>query len=174
MQLHFRRAVGATLVEIIMVVAIIAVFTIGALAYFNTASQGSKVQEALSGLDTISTVIQNQFATSPNYLGLTEMMVVNSGGIQANLKSTTAGHLKNPWSADAAAVTIGVNPAAVPAASSFLITYTLIPQGACVDLVSKAFNRFPSIKINSTTVLNAGTAATACVSPTNTLVFTSN
>jgi Tfp pilus assembly protein PilE len=174
MQLHFRRAVGATLMEIIMVVAIIAIFTIGALAYFNTANQSSKVQEALSGLDTLAMVIQSQYATSPNYLGLTELMVVNSGGVQPNLKSATAGHLKNPWSADAAAVTIGVNPAAVPVGSSFLITYTLIPQGACVDLVAKAFNKFPSIRINSTNVVTAGTGATACVSPTNTLIFTSN
>lgn len=172
MQLNFKRAVGATLIEIIMVVALISIFTIGAFTYFSTASEGSKVQEALSGLDTISTVIQNQFATSPNYLGLTELMVVNAGSIQANLKSVNAGHLKHPWSSDPSAVTVSINPAAVPANSSFLITYTLVPQGACIDLVSKAFNKFPSIRVNATTVVTAGTAATACVSPTNTIAFT--
>lgn len=172
MQLHFKRSVGATLIEIIMVVAIIAIFTIGSFSYYNTASQGNRVQEALSGLDTISTVIQSQFATSPDYVGLTESVVVVSGGIQANLKSVNVGHLKHPWSSDTGAVTIGINPAAVPANTSFLITYAQVPQGACVDLVSKAFNKFPSIRINSTAVTTVGTAATACVSPDNTIVFT--
>lgn len=174
MQFNFRRQTGATLIEIIMVVALIAVITIGSFMYYNSASQASKVQEALTGLDAISQIIQNQYATSTNYSGLTEGVVVNSGSVASNIKSSVAGNLKHPWSAVAAAVTIGVNPAAVPAASSFLITYTLVPQGACVDLVSKAFNKYPLIRVNGTSITNAGVSSVACTTTSNTIAFTQN
>lgn len=174
MQLHIRRSAGATLIEIIMVVALIAIITIGSFLYYNSASQASKVQEALSELDAISTIVQNMYATSTNYSGLSEAVVVNSGSVASNIKSTVAGNLKHPWDSTAAAVTLTANPAAVPTASSFLITYTLLPQGACVDLVAKAFNRFPAIRVNGTSISNAGIAATACTNTTNTVVFTQN
>lgn len=174
MQLSYRRASGATLIEIIMVVALIAIITIGSFLYYNSASQASKVQEALSGLEAISTIVDNMYATSANFSGLTEAVVVNSGSVQSNIKSTVVGNLKHPWDSTAAAVTLGVNPAAVPVASSFLITYTLVPQGACVDLVGKAFNKFPAIRVNGTSIANAGTAATACSNTTNTIAFTHN
>lgn len=174
MQLNYRRASGATLIEIIMVVALIAIITIGSFLYYNSASQASKVQEALSELDAISTIVQNMYATSPNYSGLSEAVVVNSGSVASNIKSSVVGNLKHPWDVTAAAVTLTANPAAVPTASSFLITYTLIPQGACVDLVGKAFNRFPAIRVNGTSITNAGIAATACTNTTNSIVFTQN
>lgn len=174
MQLNFRRSAGATLIEIIMVVALIAIITIGSFLYYNSASQASKVQEALSELDAISVVVQNMYATSTNYAGLSEAVVVNAGSVASNIKSSVAGNLKHPWDATAAAVTLAVNPAAVPVASSFLITYTLIPQGSCVDLVGKAFNRFPAIRVNGTSISNAGIAATACTNTTNTIAFTQN
>lgn len=174
MQLNYRRSSGATLIEIIMVVALIAIITIGSFLYFNSASEASKVQEALSELDAISTIVQNMYATSPNYSGLSEAVVVNSGSVASNIKSSVAGNIKHPWDVTAAAVTLAANPAAVPVASSFLITFTLIPQGACVDLVGKAFNRYASIRVNGTSITNAGIAATACTNTTNSIVFTQN
>lgn len=174
MQIHYRRATGATLIEIIMVVALIALMTIGSLLYYNSASQASKVQEALSGLDAISTVVQNMYATSANYSGLSEAVVVNSGSVANNIKSSVVGNLKHPWDSTAAAVTLAANMAAVPTASSFIITYTLLPQGACVDLVGKAFNRFASIRVNGTAISNAGIAAAACSNTWNSVAFTQN
>lgn len=175
MNISIRRQAGATLVEIIMVVALIAIITIGSFLYFNAADNGAKVKAAMSSLESITTIIQNQFATSTNYTGLTEAVVRNSGGVSSNLASSTAGHLKHPWSQVAAAVGISVNPAAVPVASSFMITFTLVPQGACVDLAGKSINKFSAITINGTPVVNASTPGTSCSSSTsNTMVFTSN
>lgn len=174
MQLNIRRSAGATLFEIIMVVGLMAVITIGSFMYYNSASQQSKVQEALSELDSISTIVQNIYATSTNYSGLSETVVVNSGSAGSNIKSSIVGQLKHPWDSSTAAVVLAANLAVVPVASSFLITYTLIPQGACVDLVSKAFNRYPAIRVNGTSITNAGTASLACSGTANTIVFTQN
>ncbi len=163
MNLNFRRNAGATLIEVIMVVALIALIIIGSLLYYNTASHASKVREAVSSIGAKVTILQNMYATQPSYSGISELVVVNSGSVQHNIKSTLAGELKHPWDQTAGAVTVSVDPVAMPLGSAFRITYNFIPKGACVDIASQAFSSFPAIYINGVQLSNAGTGAIVCV-----------
>lgn len=157
MQLHFQRQAGATLVEIIMVVALISIITVGALNYFNSASESSRVQEGVSNLTSISSVIRNQFATQGDYNGLTEEMLSRSSNLPSTLKSTTPNHLRHPWGSGADDVDISPSTGN----GSFEITYEGIPSGACVDLVSKTFKNFESIDVGGTVVTPSSTAPAA-------------
>jgi type II secretory pathway pseudopilin PulG len=174
MQLHFQRQAGATLVEIIMVVALISIITVGALNYFNSASESSRVQEGVSNLTSISSVIRNQFATQGDYDGLTEEMLSRSSNLPSTLKSTTANHLRHPWGSQATAVTIAPSTGN----GSFVLTYVGIPSGACVDLVSKTFKNFETIDIGTTAITPdmsgpAASISTACsASDPVTIAFT--
>lgn len=174
MQLNLRRQAGATLIEIIMVVALIAIITIGALTYFNSASESSKVQESVSGLTGITAVIRNQFASQGDYNGLTEQVAFRSTNVPVTMKSSVnTDHLRHPWSQTAAAVTL------VPAASpfdSFDIRFSELPQGACVEITSKVYKSFERLSVNGTAITpttGAATASVACVAGNaNYIVFT--
>jgi Tfp pilus assembly protein PilE len=174
MQLNFKRQAGATLMEIIMVVALIAVITIGALTYFNSASESSKVQESVASLTGISAVVRNQFQSQGDYNGLTESLLFRSTNIPVSVKSTVnVDQLRHPWSQTAASVLVA--PAGSPFAT-FTITFAELPRGACVEITSKVYKSFESMTVNGTSVTPATGAATASLSctdtNTNVLTFT--
>lgn len=166
MQLHIKRQTGATLIEIIMVVALIAIITIGALTYYNSASESSKVQEAVGGLTGLSAVVRNQFQSQGDYQGLTEALLFRSTNVPVNMKSTVnTDQLRHPWSQTAASVLIA--PSGSPFAT-FDITFAELPRGACVEITSKVYKSFESMTVNGTTVTPTTGAATASLSCTDT------
>lgn len=174
MQLNFKRQAGATLIEIIMVVALIAIITIGALTYFNSASESSKVQESVSALTGLSAVVRNQFQSQGDYNGLTESLLFRSTNVPVSIKSTVnADQLRHPWSQTAASVL--VVPAGSPYAT-FTITFAELPRGACVEITSKVYKNFEGMTVNGTSVTPTTGAATASLSctdtNTNVLTFT--
>ena len=95
MQLNFKRQAGATLIEIIMVVALIAIITIGALTYYNSANQSTKVQETVTGLTSLTSVIRNQFSSQGHYLGLDEQVVASFGNVPKTMRVDDTSELKH-------------------------------------------------------------------------------
>lgn len=174
MQLNIQRQVGATLIEIIMVVALIAIITIGALTYYNSASESSKVQETISGLTGITAVIRNQFSSQGDYNGLTEALVFRSTSVPGNMKSVVnADHLRHPWSQTPNAFQL--NAPSSPYAT-FTFRLAELPQGACVEIASKVYKSFEGVSVNGTTMSSTSGAATASLAcaegNTNYLEFT--
>jgi type II secretory pathway pseudopilin PulG len=151
MQLNFKRQAGATLIEIIMVVALMAIITIGALTYYNSASQSSKVQETVTTLTALTSMIRNQFSAQGNYTGLDEVVVAAFGNVPKTMRVDDTTDLKHPWSSAANAVKIGpMNGAGT--ASEFYVQLADLPTRACTDIVTKTFKSFGVLK---------GTAGTA-------------
>lgn len=145
MQLNFKRQAGATLIEIIMVVALIAIITIGALTYYNSANQSTKVQETVSGLTSLTSVIRNQFSSQGHYLGLDEQVVAAFGNVPKTMRVDDTDELKHSWSSDASAVKIG--PMTGDGANSdFYIQLADIPARACTDIVTKTYKSFSVLK----------------------------
>lgn len=164
MKLNFQRQAGATLIEIIMVVALIAIITIGALVYYNTAQDGSRVQESVGNITALSAVIRNQFSTQGDYNGISETVVMKFGGVPESMlvrTGTTPKNLKHPWNNGTGAVT--VSPATTTATDdSFEITLVKIPAKLCNDLVSKTYRHFLKTEVGSTAVSSVATIAGAC------------
>ena len=71
----------------------------------------------------------------------------------------------------------------IPANRSFSITYTDVPAGICLSLITAAGNNFQSIRVGSEEVVSAGDggpagvdparAASTCAAEAQTVVFTS-
>lgn len=164
MKLNFQRQAGATLIEIIMVVALIAIITIGALVYYNTAQDGSRVQEAVGNVTALSAVIRNQFSTQGDYNGVTHDVVMKFGGVPESMlvrTGTTPRNLKHPWNSGTGAVTVA--PATTTATDdSFTITLVSVPASLCSDLVSKTYRHFLTTRVGSTTVSSVAAITTAC------------
>ena len=141
MQLNFKRQAGATLIEIIMVVALMAIITIGALVYYNSASQSAKVQEAVTSLTSLTSIIRNQFSSQGNYAGLSEQVVAAFGNVPKTMRVDDTTQLKHPWSSANNAVMIGPI-AGAGSADEFYIQLANIPARACTDIVTKTFKSF--------------------------------
>lgn len=165
MKLNFHRQAGATLIEVIMVVALIAIITIGALVYFNTAQDASRVQTAVGNVTALSSVIRNQYSTQGTYVGISAAVVTQFGGVPENMVLRNASgaptHMTHPWNTASGAV--AVDPATtVTANDSFEITLTSIPATICNDLVSKTYRHFLITKVGTTTVNDVASITTAC------------
>ena len=164
MKLNFQRQAGATLIEIIMVVALIAIITIGALVYYNTAQDGSRVQEAVGNVTALSAVIRNQFSTQGDYAGITQDVVMRFGGVPESMlvkNGVNPRNLKHPWNNAVGAVTIAT-ATTTAADDSFEITLNRIPAKLCNDLVSKTYRHFLRTEVGSTAVNNVASISTAC------------
>jgi Tfp pilus assembly protein PilE len=168
MKLNFRRQAGATLIEIMMVVALMAVITIGALVYFNSANESSKVQDATAGLTAMTSVIRNQFATQGDYNGLTDTVAMKFGNVPESMlmrtgtgSTSTPSRFKHPWNQNTGAVTIASATTNV-ADDSFKITYALVPAASCVDLMTRTFRHFDIAQVGGTTVTSVATITSAC------------
>lgn len=164
MKLNFQRQAGATLIEIIMVVALISIITIGALVYYNTAQQGSKISEAVAGVTALSAVIRNQFSTQGSYDGITSEVVAKFGGVPESMTvktDTTKPTLRHPWNADATAVVIAVEKITA-AGDGFKITFDKVPADVCADLVNKTYRHFIKVHVGTTEIKGVATSATAC------------
>ena len=163
MKLNFQRQAGATLIEIIMVVALISIITIGALVYYNTAQQGSKVSEAVAGVTALSAVIRNQFSTQGSYTGITSEVVAKFGGVPESLtvKTGTNPTLRHPWNAATSAVAIATETITA-AGDGFKITLAEVPANVCADLVNKTYRHFVRVDVGGTEITGVASSATAC------------
>ncbi|MDT8925001.1 type 4 pilus major pilin [Pseudomonas taiwanensis] len=169
MKLNFRRQAGATLIETMMVVALMAVITIGALVYFNSANESSKVQEATASLTALTSVIRNQFATQGDYTGLTADVAMRFGNVPENMlvrsgtggASGTASRFRHPWNQNTGAVTIAPDTTNV-ANDSFTVTFTKVPAATCVDLMTRTFRHFDKAVAGTTTVTTVAQATSGC------------
>lgn len=164
MKLNFQRQAGATLIEVIMVVALIAIITIGALVYFNTAQDASRVQTAVGNVTALSSVIRNQYSTQGNYVGITQDVVMKFGGVPENMLIRTGvnpSHMVHPWNVGNTAVTVGPHTT-VTANDSFKITLNNIPASICNDLVSKTYRHFLITQVGTTDVTDVASITNAC------------
>lgn len=164
MKLNFKRQAGATLIEIIMVVALIAIITIGALVYYNSAQDGSRVSEAVAGVTALSAVVRNQFSTQGNYNGVSETVVMRFGGVPESLivrNGANAVNLKHPWNNAAGSVTVAAAQTTAPE-DSFRITFNQVPAAICNDLLSKTYRHFLRTEVGTAVVASVAAITNAC------------
>lgn len=169
MQLKMKSQAGATLIEIIMVVALIAIITIGALTYYNAASEGNRIQETVSGLTSLTSVIRNQFASQGHYHLISQDIVARFGNVPKALRLDDTDILAHSWNRSAGSIAIGpiVGTGSATRPSHFFIRMVGVPARNCMDIVTKTFKSF-SVTVGAAPTLTTGglatiaTANTAC------------
>lgn len=156
MQLNIRKQAGASLIEIIMVVALMALITIAALTYYNSANEASKVNQAVADITALSSTIRATFASQGDYDGLSEEMIYKMQSVNSNMKSSNANHLKHGWSQATDAIDVETSSSDV---SMFEITYARLPQAACQDIASRLIGRFETMTVGSASIDDDATIA---------------
>jgi len=157
------RQLGASLIEVILYMLIVAILVIGAFALFSNSWSSSKVQTETGYMQSLVSSTQQLYATNRDY---------GTGDITPTLISTKAAPapmivgntLRNAW---AGAVTV------TGSSDTFQVSTSLIPAKECIQLAQISINS-TSVSINGaaqTLPLTAANVATACQNATNTIVW---
>lgn len=126
----FQR--GVTLFEVLLVLFVAAFIAVAVAAIYNKVMTTVKTNNLISDVQQIASGIHSLYASTGDYTGLTNTIVINAGIAPPEMVSGT--NAITPFAATTGAWT--VTPAAGTPSTSFYITVTNIPSSACVSLGS--------------------------------------
>jgi hypothetical protein len=152
---------GFSLIELLLVLGVLAILLVAAFVVYPQVRDRNQANTEVSNLTTIKAGVNNLYAAKGgNYTGLTKGVANQARVFPASMNNgtyTTGQAITSSWGGD---VDVAVNTAAqgsYAANRTFTISYTAVPSGVCLPLVSGAAGNFTSIRVGGTT----GTGATA-------------
>ena len=155
-----RRQGGFTLMEIMMVLVIGAVITIGGITWYQSSQARQQSTDAVRDLNTLVTVIRSVYNGQGDYNGLANATVTRASSFPQPLRVPgNAALIKSQWLDD------GVDLAAATqdtADDSFSITYKDLDDGACVDFTTQVYTYFDEVNVDGTTVASVADIAGNC------------
>lgn len=135
---------GRSMVEMLGVLAIIGVLSVGGIAGYSKAMSKYKVNKTIDQVTMLVANIRTTFASQSSYAGFNEKQAKDYGIIPNDMYSTsttstgdtttTASHFTNPY-----AGTVKLSPSPATEGnndSAFIITYHAIPEDACRTILT--------------------------------------
>ena len=148
--LRTRKQRGFTLIEMVVVLALIAAGIGFIISRAATANQTSKVQAEVSNLQTITTKVKSTFAARPNYSGATTAFLLAQGAFPTSM--INGGTVTNGWGGT-------VTVAAGAGNTSVDITSGAVPTASCIELVAASSRNFNEVTVGATKTMNGATVA---------------
>ncbi|WP_206245878.1 type 4 pilus major pilin [Novosphingobium terrae] len=160
-QAQESRQFGASLIEALLFLLIVAIIAIGIFALFSNSWSSSKVQTETGYLQSIVSATQQFYATNRDYgnADITSALITTKAAPAPTIVGNT---LRNSWGGTITVVGNG---------DTFTVATTNIPAKECIQLSQISINPI-SVSINGggqTLPLTAAAAASACSSTTNTI-----
>lgn len=153
------RQAGASLVEAVLFLVIVAVILIGIFGVFSGAFSSSKVQTETNNMSALAGDVENVYATNHDY-GTSDITASLVSTRNAPTPMIVGAGLVNSWGG---AVTV------TGASSVFTVSSTAIPQKECIQLAQIAINP-TAVSINGsaqTLPLTVAGVSGACSSATS-------
>ena len=126
---------GRSMVEMLGVLAIIGVLSVGGIAGYSKAMAKFKLSKAMDQVSNVVTNVRTLYSGQPNYSGLTTSIAIQMGAIGAEMlsgKSTTsASKAYNAFNGQVDVAATDVNSVAD---MGFKVTFTGLGKEACVAL----------------------------------------
>lgn len=165
---------GFTLVEMVMVIAVMGVLVIGAVVIFKKSMVKQNVNDEISTITEITSAVQKHYYSKAVYTGLTNT-IATSFKLVPDSMIGGVGTINNRWSG-----TVTLAPATVNTTDdAFTFTTTLVPTDACLGAGIVLAPQYTAASVAGTVVkaagaaLNEGTLATQCASAASvTMVYT--
>jgi prepilin-type N-terminal cleavage/methylation domain-containing protein len=143
MKFSRKKQGGFTLVELVVVLAII-VAAIGAIiARQMSASQSSRVQSEAGNLQAIVGKINSTFAGRTSYAGATTAFLLAQGAFPTSMVSGT--NVVNGWNGN-------VTVAPGTGNTTVNITYAGVPDSACIEFVANTSKAYNTVTVGTTVV----------------------
>lgn len=176
------KAKGFSLIELLLVLGVLAILLVAAFVVYPQVRDRNQANAEVSNLTAIKANVTNLYASKGgNYAGLTNTVAVQARVFPSNMTTSTgstSSTANSAWGGTVAVVAAGTGTSAN---REFTVTYSTVPSGVCLGLVSGAAGNFKQIRVGSTDVMTGtpasfqpATAATACNASDPTVVFTSN
>ncbi len=153
------RQAGASLVEAVLFLVIVAVILIGVFALFSGAFSSSKVQTEMSYVQTLAGDVESLYATNHDY-GTADITATLTSTKNAPSPMIVGATLVNSW---------GGQVTVTGASTVFTISSAGIPQKECIQLAQISINPV-AISINGTAAtlpLTVAATTAACSSATS-------
>jgi type II secretory pathway pseudopilin PulG len=153
------RQAGASLVEAVLFLVVVAVILIGVFALFSGAFSSSKVQTEMSYVQALAGDVESLYATNHDY-GTADITATLTSTKNAPSPMIVGATLVNSW---------GGQVTVTGASTVFIISSAGIPQKECIQLAQVSINPV-AISINGTAQtlpLTVAAATTACSSATS-------
>ena len=166
---YLSRQRGASLLEGIAYLGIAAIVVLGAVSLLTGAFSSAQSNRVSEEVISIRTGVKKLFMGESAGYGAAPLdaMMISAKVIPTTL-TVTAGVINNAW---------GGTVAIAGATNQFTITYTLVPQDACISLISGASGWFSITAGGAAAILTfpakPSDAVIQCAAPTNTIVWTS-
>ena len=124
---------GRSMVEMLGVLAIIGVLSVGGIAGYSKAMAKFKLSKAMDQVSNVVTNIRTLYSGQPNYSGLTTSVAIQMGAIGAEMLNgvspTTASVAYNAFNG-------GVTVTASNSNRTFTVTFEGLGKEACVSLMT--------------------------------------
>ena len=160
---------GVTLIEILLGLAIIAFIIIGAITFYNSANNNSRLNAARAQVQGIISGVESLYQTRSDYAGLNTQLAIDADLVPANL--VAGGAIENPWSGEYQLVGNG---------GTYDLTITNLPEGGCAGLATQGLLDEPNVtnmNVNGTdytdpVAATPGAVAGDCAGGGATIVYT--
>lgn len=155
----FSRQRGSSLMEMIIIISLVVLFVMGVMSFYKAATHSSRVEEIISDIASITSVIRSKFKIQANYEGINSSVVSGFLGVPESMLSSSGG-LKHPFSAELDAVRIeSVSPF-----ESVIITFEGLTPEACYDLAVRTHAQFIRVASGGQGISDSNSANTICFS----------
>ena len=155
--MYNKEEAGRSMVEMLGVLAIVGVLSIGGISGYSKAMAKYKVNKTLDQISMLVTNIRSTFGNQNSYEGLDEKSLIAYNLVDKDMSLGSASKLYNPYNGSVT-VTTG------DGARSFIITYENIPTDACANIAASnwgdsAASGLVSLEVGTSTHNWAGTDA---------------
>tara|TARA_B100001105_G_scaffold136374_3_gene109251 strand:+ start:8115 stop:8639 length:525 start_codon:yes stop_codon:yes gene_type:complete len=143
MKFSRNKQCGFTLVELVVVLAIIIAAITAIISRQMSTSQTSRVQSESGNLQTIVGKVNSTFAGRTSYAGATTAFLLSQGAFPTSM--VVGSNVVNGWNG-----TVTVAPGA--GNTSVDITYGGVPSSACIELVANTSKAYRTVTVGATVV----------------------
>lgn len=174
------KAKGFSLIELLLVLGVLAILLIAAFVVYPQVRDRNQANAEVTNLTALKANITNLYASKGgNYTGLTTAVANQARAFPSSMNGGTFTgsnpSIKSSWGEDVAVAAGSGTPP-----RTFTVTYTNVPAGVCLGLVSGAAGNFQDITVGTVDVMpgtpgqfDPALAAANCANGAN-VVFTSN
>lgn len=145
-----QRQRGFSLIELIVVVAILGLAAAAIISRSASTSQSTNIQTESQNLQSIVGKAKSVFAGRPNFNGATTAYMLANGAFPTSM--VNGNNVSHSWNG-AVTVAPGANPTTLD------ITYAAIPTAACIEFVSSQSRPYVEVTVAGNAVKNGAQVA---------------
>ena len=149
MSFNYKNNKGYNLIEILLVLGIAAVVTLGAYTLYAFVNSNSKIEPETVKLQDLSSSILSSYNSSTNFNGISNQTLLADNVVPPSLKGEN-GAIVSGWGNNIRVIATDiVENGNTISNAGFIINYENVASKNCVNLVTNAGKDFSSIKIEN-------------------------